>query len=122
MVWIKRLFFALGIIIVLSGHFVWNKFTDYREQKQARKFAMITAQTWIAGAKFNYKAEEYLQYRDSLLKSEKITKEEINEYLSEYQKAPEKYIYFATLVSYYVDSLAAVEDTLLKVNPVQSEE
>ena len=117
MLWIKRLFFVLGIIIVISGHFVWNKFTLYREQKLAQKYAKITARSWIAAAKYNYEPEKYRQYRDSLLTAEDISKDEINEYLAEYQKAPEKYIHYATLVSYYVDSLAAVEDSLLKVKP-----
>lgn len=122
MVWIKRLFFVLGVIIVVSGHYVWNKFTDYLTQREARKYALITAQTWIAGAKYNYHPEKYREFRDSLLKAEDITKEEIKDYLSEYQKTPETYVYYVTLVSYFVDSLAGVEDSTLKVKPVLTEE
>ncbi|MGH8015428.1 MAG: hypothetical protein ACREBV_04500 [Candidatus Zixiibacteriota bacterium] len=112
----------MAIIIVLSGHFVWNKLSAYRQQKEANKYALITAQTWIAGAKFNVAPQKFRAFRDSLLNAKKMTKEEIDDYLSEYEKEPEKYIFFATLLNYYVDSLAAVEDTTLKVAPDLVEE
>ncbi len=120
MLWIKRIFFVLGIIIVISGHFVWNKLTVYREQKLAQKYAKITAVTWMAYAKFNNEPEKYRQFRDSLLNAEEINKEEIDDYLTKYQKAPEKYIHYVTLVGLYVDSLAAVEDSLLKIRLIPS--
>ena len=113
----KRILFVLAVIIVISGHFVWSKLTIYREQKLAQKYAKITAETWIAYAKFNNEPEKYRQYRDSLLNADEISKEEIDDYLAHYQKEAEKYIYFATLVSFCVDSLAAVEDSTLKAVP-----
>ena len=118
MLWIKRILFVLAVIIVISGHFVWSKLTIYREQKLAQKYAKITAETWVAYAKFNNEPEKYRQYRDSLLNADEISKEAIDDYLANYQKEAEKYIYFATLVSFYVDSLAAVEDSLLKTVPI----
>jgi len=118
LLWIKRILFVLAVIIVISGHFVWSKLTIYREQKLAQKYAKITAETWVAYAKFNNEPEKYRQYRDSLLNADEISKEAIDDYLANYQKEAEKYIYFATLVSFYVDSLAAVEDSLLKTVPI----
>jgi len=112
---IKRFLFVLAIIIVISGHFVWNKLTVYREQSLAQKYAKVTAHSWIAAAKYNNEPQKYQRYRDSLLAAVNISKEEINEYLAKYQKASENYIHFASLVSYYVDSLAAFEDSLLKI-------
>ncbi|HEX2897364.1 MAG TPA: hypothetical protein VHP63_04865 [candidate division Zixibacteria bacterium] len=115
MVWIKRIFFVLAIIIVVSGHFAWNRFTLYREKIEAKKYALVAAQTWIAGAKYNSEPEKYRAFRDSLLNANNLNKEEIDAYLSKYEKEPEKYYFFATLLSFYVDSLAAVEDTTLRV-------
>lgn len=106
--------FVLAIIMVLSGHFLWNKLTLYREQSQAQKYAKITARTWIAYAKFNNEPEKYRQYRDSLLEARDISKGEFDDYITLYHKKPEKYMYFATLVNSFVDSLAAVEDSTLK--------
>ena len=117
MVWIKRILFVLAIVIVFSGHFIYNRIAAYREQKEAQKYSKITALTWVAAAKFNSDIEKFHHYRDSLLKSEDITKENIDDYLKEYQKTPEKYIYYSSLVSYYVDSLVKVEDSTLKVVP-----
>ena len=114
MLWIKRILFVLAVIIVLSGHYIWNELTIYRGKELAHKYAKITAETWIAYAKFNNEPEKYRRYRDSLLNADKISKDEIDDYLAMYKKAPEKYIHFATLVGIYVDSLAAVEDSTLK--------
>jgi len=112
---IKRILFVLAIIIVISGHFLWNRFSVYREQSLAQKYANVTAHCWVAAAKYNDAPKDYQRYRDSLLAAENITKDEINEYLAKYQKAPEKYIHYASLVSHYVDSLAACEDSLFNV-------
>ncbi len=114
---IKRILFVLAIIMVLSGHFLWSKLTLYREQSQAQKYAKITAETWVAYAKFNNEPEKYCRYRDSLLNAQDISRDEIDAYTTMYQKVPEKYIQYASLVSYYVDSLAAIEDTNLKADP-----
>ena len=100
---------------MVSGHFAWNRFTLYRENIEARKYALIAAQTWVAGAKFNTDPEKYRAFRDSLLNANNLKKEEIDAYLSKYEKEPEKYYFFATLLSFYVDSLAVVEDTTLRV-------
>jgi len=107
---------------VVSGHFAWNRFTAYREQKLAKRYAIVAAQSWIAGAKYNFEPEKYRAFRDSLLKAENMSKDEIDAYLSEYKRAPEKYFIFATLLSHYVDSLAAVEDSTLKVVPDSANE
>ena len=117
MLWIKRILFVLAVIIVLSGHYIWNELDLYRGKKLAHKYAKITAETWIAYAKFNNEPEKYRRYRDSLLVAQDISREEIDDYIAMYQKKPEKYMYFATLVNSYVDSLAAIEDSTLKVVP-----
>jgi hypothetical protein len=107
--------FVLAVIIVLSGHFVYNRFTTYVAREKAQKFAKITAQAWVAAAKFNQNPDKYRQYRDSMLAAENSSIEEINEYLKSQNKKSEKYIHYATLVSVYVDSLVQYEDSLLKI-------
>ena len=121
MLWIKRILFVLGVIIVLSGHYIWNEISIYRGKTLAHKYAKVTAETWIAYAKFNNEPEKYRSYRDSLLAANDISKEEIDDYIALYQKKPEKYMYFATLVNAYVDSLAAVQDSTLRVVPDSAE-
>lgn len=105
----------MAVIIVLSGYYIWNELTIYRGKELAHKYAKITAETWIAYAKYNNEPEEYRLYRDSLLTAQDISRAEIDDYIALYQKKPEKYMYFATLVNSYVDSLVAVEDSTLKV-------
>lgn len=116
MVWIKRFMFVLAIIIVLSGHYLYNRYTVYSAQKEAREYAKVTAESWVAAAKFKNDIANYHRTRDSLLKAEGLDKDDINTYLNEHRNSPEKYIYFATLLSYYVDSLVKIEDSLLKID------
>jgi hypothetical protein len=117
LLWIKRILFGLAVIVILSGHYLWNELTIYRGKTLAQKYAKVTAETWIAYAKFNNEPEKYRSYRDSLLEAQDISKEEIDDYIALYQKKPERYMYFATLVNAYVDSLVRIEDSTLKAVP-----
>jgi hypothetical protein len=113
LVWIRRVVFLLLIIIIVSGYYVITRTGSYVGRKEADKYANITARIWVATARFNDNPEQYRQYRDSLLKAENITKEELNDYLREYERAPEKYLMFITAVNFKVDSMINFEDSLL---------
>jgi len=97
---------------VTSGYYIVNKSTTYVEQKEAEKYASITAQIWAATARFNENPVRYRQFRDSLLKAENITKYDLNDYLKAHRKSPEKYLPFITLVNTKIDSIAVAGDSL----------
>jgi hypothetical protein len=98
---------------VTSGYYIFRKTTAYYEQKEAEKFAHITAQIWVATARYNDNPERYRQFRDSLLSAENISKDDLNDYLNAYQKSPEKYLLFVTAVNVKIDSIAGRQDSLL---------
>lgn len=114
MLWVRRFIFLLLLIIVTSGYYVVKRTTSYFERKEAEKYAHITAQIWIATARFHDNPEKYRQFRDSLLQSEKITKDDLNDYLHEYQDSPEKYLLFMTAVDVKMDSIIKLEDSLIE--------
>lgn len=114
-IWFKRLipFVLLGLIWL-----AYVTIRDYRHDRQARiesKIALVTAHIWIAGAKYHDDPDRFVQYRDSVLKTNELTLDEIESYASKYQKEPEKYERVAELTAEYVDSLYEIEDSLMRL-------
>lgn len=112
MVWVRRFIFIVVIIIAVSGYFVITRTSNYLERKEADKYANITARIWLATARYSNNPERYHQFRDSLLKANDITKDELNGYLHEYEKSPEKYLLFVTAVNFKIDSILEFGDSL----------
>ncbi len=114
-IWFKRLipFVLLGILWL-----AYVKIRDYRHDRQARfesTIALVTAHIWIAGAKYHDDPDRFVIYRDSVLKANDLTLDEIEDYASKYQKEPEKYERVAELTAEFVDSLYELEDSLRRV-------
>lgn len=104
----KRL---IGIVLLVGvGAAVWH-FHHKAEHEQyfLEQRALVTAKLWVASAKFRKDEPKFLAFRDSLLVSSQMTKEEMTTYLSQYQAEPETYNSFTELVGTYVDSLAKME-------------
>ena len=76
--------------------------------------ALVTAQVWIATAKYRNEPERYIQYRDSLLRASGVAREEISGYLERTGDPPEELLPFAQRVQGLVDSLYRIEDSVLK--------
>jgi len=64
--------------------------------------------------------ERYLAYRDSLLQASGVTFEALYDYLERYEKRPEQYLPFALKVSRYVDSLARLQDSILRYSKIRA--
>ncbi|MEE8404421.1 MAG: hypothetical protein V3S17_03425 [candidate division Zixibacteria bacterium] len=114
MFWFKRLLLVAAIIGLLSAYFIYGKYKTAKNEELSQKYALITAQSWLATAKFMDEPEKYIAFRESLLTAQKTTIDEIESFLSEYKKEAEKYVGYAGFVKFYVDSLVAIEDSILK--------
>ncbi len=114
MFWFKRLLLVAAIIGLLSAYSIYGKYKTAKNEELSQKYALVTAQSWLATAKFKDEPEKYIAFRDSLLAAQNITTVEIESFLSEYKEEAEKYIGYAGFVKFYVDSLAAIEDSILK--------
>ncbi|MCH9023948.1 MAG: hypothetical protein IH931_01320 [candidate division Zixibacteria bacterium] len=102
------------ILGLVSAYFIYGKYKTAKNQELSQKYALITAQSWIATAKFMDEPEKYIAFRESLLAAQNITIVEIEFFLSEYKEEAEKYVGYAGFVKFYVDSLVAIEDSILK--------
>jgi len=87
LVWVKRLSPLVLIALVWAGYHYGGRWLDNRREAEEKRLALVTAQTWVATARFREQPERFLAYRDSLLSEAGVTREEISEYLERYRAA-----------------------------------
>lgn len=114
MLWLKRLILLIFLLVIVFGYFLYNKISTERQHQQAVRQALVTAQVWIATAKYRLEPEGFIAYRDSLLKAHSLSMEKMQDYIDQYKNRPEEYDLFTRLVNQYVDSLSAIEMELLQ--------
>lgn len=88
------------------------------KEKRARiedRYALVTAQIWVASAKHRANPEEFLRVRDSLLEADSLTSDDLRAFVAADSGQAEKLTPFMSLVQQYVDSLMDVEDSLLLI-------
>ena len=106
------------LLVIVFGYFLYNRISAERQYLQTAKYAQVTAQVWIATAKFRREPERFMAYRDSLLKAHSLSMEKMQDYIDRYKSHPEEYDLFTKLVNQYVDSLSAVEMKLLQADAI----
>ena len=114
MLWLKRLILLILLLVIVFGYFLYNKISTERQHQQAVRQALVTAQVWIATARYRLEPERFIAYRDSLLKARSLSIEKMQDYIDWYKNRPEEYDLFTRLVNQYVDSLSAIEMELLQ--------
>jgi hypothetical protein len=114
LLWVKRLITFTLLVTIIFGYLLYDKISTERQHQQAAKHALVTAQVWIATAKFRREPERFMAYRDSLLKAHSLSRERMQDYVDRYKSQPEEYDSFTKLVNQYVDSLSAIEMRLLQ--------
>jgi hypothetical protein len=107
--WIRRLAPFIVLAVIVLGYLVYDHITTTRRDQEVRRYALATAQVWLASARLRNDSDAYFKFRDSLLDTYSLSPEQIQTYLNRYQKRPEKYELFAELVKQYVDSLYEAE-------------
>lgn len=116
LLWLRRLILLISLVALVLGYLSYKSIITIRQVRQARKHALVTAQVWVASARFRNEPQRYITYRDSLLTAHGLSKELIQAYLDRYKNQPEKYEDFAKLVEQFVDSLSAIEIKSLRAD------
>ena len=109
-----------SILVIAAAWFGYQQWQVHAERKrnlEEQQIALVTAQVWVATATYREDSAQYLAYRDSLLKDQGVTVEALYEYLERYENKPEEYLPFALRVSRYVDSLARLQDSIIRYAP-----
>ncbi len=107
----KRLLPLILALVIAVGGVVVHRYTVTRRVQGIQKRALVTAQVWIATARYRDNPERFLEYRDSVLEASGLTTMEMNRYLCGYDNRTEDGAAFVTLVSHYVDSLLGIGDS-----------
>jgi hypothetical protein len=114
LIWLKRLLPVIVLAAAVGVYLLWGKWSAQIQSQEQNRVALVTAQAWIATAKYRNDPERYIQYRDSLLKTSGVARKEVFEFLDRTGDPPEELLPFARRVQSLVDSLYRIEDSLLK--------
>lgn len=109
LVWLKRILFLSVIAAVVAGMFAWSPYMESRKKAAAERYAPVTAKVWVASALYRNDPDRFIVCRDSILKAEGISTEQLQEYIRSYSKKPERYKLFTHLAKRMVDSLVQIE-------------
>ena len=114
LIWLKRLLPFIVLAAAYGGYYLWDKWHTQRELAEMDRVALVTAQAWIATAKYRNTPERYLEYRDSLLVASGVNRERVLSYLESAGDPPEELLPFARRVHNLVDSLFRIEDSVAR--------
>ncbi len=120
MIWLKRLVPFLVIAAGWFGYTFWTDSSAAQRQAEEDRLARVTAQVWIATAKYRDDPDRFLAYRDSLLDAYNVPREEVFSFLDRREDQPEEMLPFAREVQRLVDSLKRVEDSLHREARIQA--
>lgn len=105
LIWFKRF---LPILLILVGWLAWKGITNSQKEKATAidsRYALVTAQVWLASATYRSDPAAFLAYRDSLMHANNIAPEEMFRHLEVFQTDLNRELAFSQLVSHAVDSL-----------------
>jgi hypothetical protein len=115
-VWVKRLVPLVLLVAVWGSVTWWEKRQDNLVKAERDRIGSVVAQVWLATATFRDKPEQYIAYRDSVLKARNVTRQEILDYMSNHADEPDIYLQFTQAVSGKVDSLYKIADSTWRAN------
>jgi hypothetical protein len=98
------------IAVAYLGYTWWDDWSTRSREAELDRAARVTAQVWVATAVYAGNEEAFLVYRDSLLDSEGLTRDDLFKFLDRYKNQQEPFLDFSQRVRHYVDSMAAAAE------------
>ncbi len=120
LIWFKRF---LPILLILVGWLAWKGITNSQQEKATAidsRYALVTAQVWLASATYRSDPAAFLAYRDSLMHANNIAPEEMFRHLEVFQNDLNRELAFSQLVSRTVDSLMKIPKPVDSTQSVDS--
>jgi len=114
LIWLKRLLPIIVLAVAAGGYFLWDKWSTQRAAQEQDRVALVTAQAWIATAKYRNAPERYIAYRDSLMAASGVSRDQVLGFLESAGDPPEEILPFARQVHKLVDSLFRIEDSVAR--------
>jgi len=96
------------------------------QTQEIDRYASVTAQIWMGSAVYRNHPDQFLTFRDSLLKAHGMSAMEIGSFLDQKHQTPAEYLEFVKVVNLKVDSIFRVDslpelDSLVDIDSVKSE-
>lgn len=102
-----------------ASYTYWDQYQSEQRAAEEEQLALVTAQVWVATALYRDDPEQYLSYRDSLLAASNVPCDQVFEFLQKRQSEAEDLLPFAQRVNQLVDSLALIQDSLLREEKIR---
>ena len=103
------------IAAVVYGYFQYSGKEAAKQAALEKEYALVTAKIWVATASFRSDPEGFERYRDSILASSSLSKDDILALVQVNSEAPEELYPFTRMVQEMVDSLLEIEDSLARI-------
>ena len=112
---VRRLWPVLALALALGGYLGWRHWRESRQQQEQERLAQVLARVWVASAVDRYDVQRFLTRRDSILQASGVQRDEYFAFLERYRDHPARLLPFTRRVRELVDSLVAVEDSLIRL-------
>ncbi len=119
MILLKRLLPFLVIGLAWLAYTYWDRTQSAQRAAEEEHLALVTAQVWVATALYRDDPERYLAYRDSVLEANDVPRERVFDFLESRQSEAEELHPLAGRVKQLVDSLATIQDSLIRAEKVR---
>lgn len=115
----KRLLPFLVLGLAWLSYTYWDRTQSTQRAVEEERVALVTAQVWVATALYRDDPERYMAYRDSLLEANDVPREMVFDFLENRQAEAEQLHPFAARVKQLVDSLASIQDSLIREEKIR---
>jgi hypothetical protein len=119
-VWVKRLVPLALLAGVWYGYGVWQTTREAADLAEAARLAPVVAEVWVGTADHRHDPVRFVAWRDSILKARGVSRDELRTYFRKHPEETDKYYGFAQLVSIRIDSIAKIQDSLIRLRNKRS--
>ncbi|SYZ74611.1 hypothetical protein TRIP_C90239 [Candidatus Zixiibacteriota bacterium] len=104
---------ALAALLVFGYYYIKN-YREAEKEAEYRHYATVITETSLAAELYRHSPDSFLIVRDSILRKNNVTLEEMRNLAEKYKGSIEKTADLWKMVSEMTDSVATIEDSLLK--------
>lgn len=118
MVWLKRLAPLVALVVIWFGYKQFQTRETATAAAEMHEKSIVIAHLWLGSAGYRQDPARFQAFRDSVLKANRISGEELLAFTMRFADDPEANVELMNLVSKAADSLYPHWDTLWRAGPL----